>query len=389
MKKITRIIILLLLVSAILIPTAASASDFGDDKVIFGSNYTLREGETLNGDLVVFGGNATLEVSSTINGDAVVFGGNLTANGTINGNLVGLGGIVSLGDDALVQGDLTVVSGVFDQSPSAVVTGNLVTEENLPFEFELPENGLFQGDAPIPKFRQLPIFSPAWFVFRLLIWTGLAILLSLFIEDQAVVINRASFREPVMSFVVGLGVVIVGPFVFLALIFTLILSPISLVGFFALIAAWVVGLVALSIEVGRKLSRSLNWNLPVPVMAGMGMFILALFFNGFSQLVFCVGWLPKFILGAWVIGAVILTRFGTHGFPEKGDQPVSGGTPEPFQIKEIPDAFPTQEPINATAAAVELAETEGIDLTTITGTGSQGRIILNDVRKAIKEREQN
>ena len=91
MNRITKILILILLLGALLIPASVHASSFEGDKVIFGSNYILREGETLNGDLIVFGGNVTLEDSSIVNGDTVIFGGNLTSNGTINGDLVGRG----------------------------------------------------------------------------------------------------------------------------------------------------------------------------------------------------------------------------------------------------------------------------------------------------------
>lgn len=386
MKKLTKIIILLLLFTAVIIPSTAKASGFGDDKVIFGSNYTLKGGEILNGDLVVFGGNVTLEESSTVNGDTVVFGGNVTSNGTVNGNLVALGGIVFLGEEALVQGDLTAVGSTFEQSPGAIITGSIITEENIPFDFDIPENGLFEGDFPVPKFNQLPFVSTSWFFFRILIWTGLAILIGLFIQDQAVVINRTAFGEPVMSFVVGLGVVVVAPFILVALIVTILLSPVSLVGIFALIAAWVVGLVALSIEVGRKLVQALNQTLPVPLLAGIGMFILSLFFNGFSQLVICVGWIPKFILGTWLIGAVILTRFGTHTYPDVEEKSVPEDAPYTYKAKEIPEAFPGKEEVNATKAALDLAEAEGINLSSISGTGAEGRITINDVRKAIKDR---
>ena len=58
MKKLTRILVLVLLLSAVLIPTTVSASGFNDDKVIFGGNFILEPGETLNGDLVVFGPSA-------------------------------------------------------------------------------------------------------------------------------------------------------------------------------------------------------------------------------------------------------------------------------------------------------------------------------------------
>jgi hypothetical protein len=229
----------------------------------------------------------------------------------------------------------------------------------------------------------MPIFSASWFFFQVLIWTGLAILIGLFISDQAVVINRTAFAYPVQSFIVGLGIVFVGPLILLALFITVLLIPVSLVGIFALIAAWVVGLVSLSIEIGRKLVHAMGRTLPVPLLAGVGMFILSLILTGFSQLIWCVGWLPRFILGTWVFGAVFLTRFGTKAYPEKK---------ETFGTDPIPDAFPDPGPtsrqeVNATNAALELAEAEGIDLTRITGSGAEGRIVLTDVRKAIKDQE--
>ena len=387
MKKTLRLIIFLLLIGVIFLPHSASASGFEDDKVIFGSNFTLQEGETLNGDLIVFGGNVTLQESSTINGDTVVFGGNVTSNGTINGNLVGLGGIIVLEESSLVQGDLTMLGSSLDQSPRAVITGNIITEGNFPFEFDLPESGLFEGEFPFPRFNRAPFFNPVWFFFQLLIWTGLAILVSLFIEDQAVVINRAAFKEPAMSFVVGLGVVIVAPFVLLALLVTILLSPVALLGIFALVATWFVGLVSLSIEVGRRLVKAVNQTLPLPLVAGIGMFILTLFLNGFSQLNLCLGFIPKFMLGAWVVGAVILTRFGTHSYPDGEEKPPAEGDPKSLPDKEIPEDFPDSAPINATQAAIDLAEAEGVDLATLSGTGVEGRIVLNDVRKAIKDKD--
>ncbi len=387
MKTITRILILLLLVCSVVLPTTVFAAGNNDDKVIFGGNYTLEEGETLNGDLVVFGGNVILETDSTINGDTVVFGGNVTSNGTINGNLVALGGIVTLGSAAQINGDLTVVGSSYEQDPNARITGNIVTEDSVPFDFQLPKNlGLFQGTFPRFQLNQLPFVSPAWFFFRVLIWTGLAVLIALFIQDQAAVINRAAFSEPIMSAVVGLGVILVAPLVLIALIITILLSPVSLVGIFALIAAWVVGLVSVSIEVGRRLSRAMNLTWSVPLMAALGMFILVLFFNGFNQLVPCVGWLPKFMLGAWVIGAVVLTRFGTHAYPVQQSAlaaPAGEAIPEDFPEAE---EAPAQSSIDATAAARDLAQKEGIDLATLVGSGAEGRITINDVRKAIKDR---
>lgn len=391
MKKIIRILILVLLISTVLIPSTVSASGFSDDKVVFGGNFTLDSGETLNGDLVVFGGNVILETSSTVNGDTVVMGGNVTSNGTINGNLVALGGLVELLEEARVNGDLTVLGSSFEQAPGAYISGNIITENNIPFDFTLPDNiGLFEGDFPAFQFRELPFVSASWFFFQVLIWTGLAILIGLFIQDQAPVVNRAAFGQPIMTFVVGMGIAFIAPLVLIALILTILLSPVSLLGIFALLAAWIVGLVSLSIEIGKKLAQALDQNWPAPIMAGVGMFILSLLFNGFQHIVPCVGFIPKFILGLWVTGAVVLTRFGTREYPEGGNQAAPAAVYVP-ETEEIPDAFladvsSDDEQINATQSAVELADAEGIDLKTIQGTGADGRIILNDVRKAVKNK---
>jgi cytoskeletal protein CcmA (bactofilin family) len=388
MKNLTRILLLLLLLTAVLIPSTVSASGLDDDKVVFGGSFTLKNNETLNGDLVVFSGNITLEESSTVNGDIVILGGNAICNGTVNGNLVALGGQVQLQEFAHINGDLTVFGSSFDKASTAYITGNIVTQENMPFSFNLPDKvGLFEGGFPSLRSLQHPFVSASWFLFRLLIWTGLAILIALFIQDQAPVINRTAFHEPFLSIAVGLGVVLISPLVLLALIITILLSPVSLLGILAMIAAWAVGLVAISIEAGRKLAEAVHQSWPVPVLAGAGMFFITLIFNGFNQIVPCVGWLPKFILGSWVIGAVILTRFGTREYPESSPaaRPASPELPLPPAFEVAPEPERGKDTINATPAAVDLAQAEGLDLAQVKGSGAGGKITLNDVRKALKK----
>ena len=66
MKKIFKLFTLALLLALILLPTSAvyargNSGGLLDGRVIFGDNFTLESGDTLNGDLVVFGGNVTVE----------------------------------------------------------------------------------------------------------------------------------------------------------------------------------------------------------------------------------------------------------------------------------------------------------------------------------------
>jgi pyruvate/2-oxoglutarate dehydrogenase complex dihydrolipoamide acyltransferase (E2) component len=118
------------------------------------------------------------------------------------------------------------------------------------------------------------------------------------------------------------------------------------------------------------------------------MFIISLIFNGFSQLVPCVGWLPRFVLGTWVMGAVILTRFGSREYPEKDDggAPLHDDSPipPPFEPEKKPVKKIAASGTNATKAAAELAEKEGLDLGSVKGTGAEGRVTINDVRRALK-----
>jgi len=67
MKKSTLTRILLLL-ALLIVPTASihAQTPNNDDVVLFGQNYTLEEGETLNGSLAVFGGNIDIKEGAEV-----------------------------------------------------------------------------------------------------------------------------------------------------------------------------------------------------------------------------------------------------------------------------------------------------------------------------------
>jgi pyruvate/2-oxoglutarate dehydrogenase complex dihydrolipoamide acyltransferase (E2) component len=65
------------------------------------------------------------------------------------------------------------------------------------------------------------------------------------------------------------------------------------------------------------------------------------------------------------------------------DGPAAGST-EP---EHVPDDE-LEDEINASPAAKKLAEENGIDLTAVTGTGTNGGITKADVEKAVAEKDQ-
>src|SRR4051812_49421090 len=78
----------------------------GSDRVVFGDNVEVKEGEEVH--------------------DVVVIGGSATVNGKVTGDCVVIGGTVELGPKAELERDLTVVGGVLDADPEAKINGNRV-----------------------------------------------------------------------------------------------------------------------------------------------------------------------------------------------------------------------------------------------------------------------
>jgi len=76
---------IILLLALLVIPTGSVlAQGPGGDVVLFGQNYTVQSGDTLQGSLAVFGGNVNVEEDAKVNGDMAVIGGNLSIDGNVN-----------------------------------------------------------------------------------------------------------------------------------------------------------------------------------------------------------------------------------------------------------------------------------------------------------------
>jgi len=118
------------------------------DKLVFGSEFVLEKGETLEGDLVVFGGTADLETGSIVEGDVVIFGSKLEIEGKIEGQVVVVGGSIDIHDTAVIEGDLSIVSGSINKEDGAVIKGSILEDVQpfIPFsvfeDFQIhPSNG--------------------------------------------------------------------------------------------------------------------------------------------------------------------------------------------------------------------------------------------------------
>jgi cytoskeletal protein CcmA (bactofilin family) len=368
--KTTKYLIFIFLIAALLWPTTAYAKEPFEDKVIFGGVYTLESGDSLDGNLVVFGGAVTVEEQATVNGDLVLMGGTLNVDGRVNGNVVTIGGVANLGSQAFVDGDLVTMGAALDREEGAQVDGQVITGGFFPFDFEPPEvdheelNGVHMPS--VVDVNISPVLDVVWFFFRTFMWSALAVLLVIFLSEHTERIAKAAFTEPLITGAAGLLTAILAPLALIALTITLILIPVTLVAIVVLVVAWALGWIALGLEVGRRIAKLFNQEWAPAIAAGVGTFLLLFVLGGLSDLLPCVGWLPRTLVGLWGLGAVLLTRFGTQdypvyavGEPEASALIVEGSEVETVSVEIEPDVEPEPEPIEeADEAPTENEESE-------------------------------
>jgi len=313
MKRIT-LVTLLVFIVAIFSPAIASAKALQEDKVVLGGSFVLRSGETLDGDLLILGGAVDLQERSEVTGDVVLLGGTLQVSGRVDGNLVSLGGVIDLNDAAEVRGDLVTMATVVNRAQAARVLGQVITGFRFPRQFSLPS----EVQTPLMSevgFQLAPFWQAMWFLLRTFLWSALALLIVMFLPNATQRVTRAFVAQPFLSGGLGLLTAIVAPFLLIGIAITILLIPISLIGALALALAWAFGRIALGLEVGRRLSATMNQSWTLPVSAGVGTFVLTLVVDGAHQLIPCVGWVFPTLAGLVGFGAVLLTRFGTQEYP--------------------------------------------------------------------------
>lgn len=343
MKTILKLVSGLLLLALLLTPTmSASAggttSDLSEGKVVFGSNFELGKGETLDGDLVVFGGNvslaedstangsvaviggnASVDKNATIDGDVAMIGGNMQLEGTVNGDMAMVGGSVSLGKTALVDGDVTTMGGNLEREEGAQITGDVVKEGPAP-TITIPNQPQSPNapSVPLPSFDRFnfdPLSGFMGVVGQALGVAVIALLASLFLQPQMERVSSATLSQPLIAGSFGLLAVALAPLVLLILAITIILSPVALLGVVMIALAWLFGIIALGQEVGERFTRAINQTWSAPLTAGAGSFLLMLVV-GVVGLVPCLGWLAPFLLGLIAVGSVALTLFGSRRYPQ-------------------------------------------------------------------------
>jgi hypothetical protein len=304
---------LVTLVLLMALPITAFAGGQYDGRVVLGGNFALESGEVLDGDLAIIGGQATLEAGSRVQGSVFLVGGNLVAYGEVTGDVAIVGGNANLGPTAVVGGDLVTFGGNVNRS-GALIEGEVISSDEL----NVPMNFNWNAD-----WNQFPFVIDGYgrsfesrvlsYLFQSFMLAALAVLVLMFWPKQTQLVADTVVEQPVIAGALGLLTVIVAPILFLLLIITICLAVVGVVGVVVLVAAWVMGWIALGLEVGRRLAKASNQDWQPVIAGGLGTLIFSLVVNGIGFIP-CIGWLAPFLVGAAGLGAIVMTRFGTRRY---------------------------------------------------------------------------
>jgi len=230
------------------VPTAGTAAgdENKDDRVTFGSDVTVAEGDVVKGDVVVTGGD--LYINGTVNGDAVCTGGDIT-----------------LGPKGEVKGDVVVTGGVINAPPTAKIGGSKVVVAGKGLEglrwLKWGDEGLHWAKGVISLVKEI-----AFFGFLMLI----ALLLNVFLPKQFGRIEQHLTEDFPRSALLGVAAMVLLPLALAAMVISLIGIPLAPLVVIAAIIAALIGYVS----IGRLLGARIVKNSPVMVQALVGLAIL-------------------------------------------------------------------------------------------------------------------
>lgn len=308
--------------------SVAYAAGLAEDRVVFGGDASVGEGEVVDGNLVVFGGDASVAEDARVTGSVVVFGGDasLAEGSKVGDSMVMFGGRASVAGE--IGEDLIVFGGGSDLESTAEVGGEVVSfggrvtrEEGSRVGEDVTDELSFTGPWP----RIVVGDRGSWIINSVLagaagtvinasVLAVLALLVVLFLPDQTSRVAGAVSGATVPAGGMGLLTGVAAPVLILLTAITICLIPFSLLAAVVLVAALLMGWIAIGSLVGERLAAAFNWqSLSPAATAALGTFLFTLALRALS-FVTCIGWLVWLL--AWLpgLGAVVLTRFGTRTY---------------------------------------------------------------------------
>ncbi|MGI6585216.1 MAG: hypothetical protein ACOX3L_04600 [Lutisporaceae bacterium] len=263
------------------------------DKVAIFNDIKIPKGITVNGDAVALFGDVV--VNGKLAGDAVAIFGDISVIGTMEGNAVAVFGEISVKNDGVISGDAVGILGGVEKSSGGMIRGEIV-DINSPFNAKKP-GGLIPRISYGDMIGLVTIYA----------FSCLAILI---VPDRIRLMSEESKSMPGRRFAIGFVIMIL--FIPASIILSILLA-ITLIGiifipfiFIALFLVAFIGMVAVEVAVGHRLTGQAEGNnaLFINLMVGV-LLVYAL------KVIPIFGWLAYFALVAYAVGVAVDTRLGT------------------------------------------------------------------------------
>jgi len=191
---------------------------------IFRNIVVVNRGEVICSDMTSFGG--TVVIEGEVRGDVVAFGGKVVIDGPVFGNVLTYGSDVIWQDNAHVKGDIHVCGSQLTPRMNAQPHGSYIgCTQSVGM--------LIIGDG-----------SSGLRFWSLLAWLALGILLTSLLPEHVMLVRTTAKSKIRRSLLLGLLSVLLAPAVLAVLVALLVSIPLAILVAAALVAAWVLGTVA-------------------------------------------------------------------------------------------------------------------------------------------------
>src|SRR5579863_5706252 len=239
-------------------PATRNSCTSSSDKPSFGSEVVIAGSEVICSNVTSFGG--TVIIRGVVNGDVVSFGGDVVIAGTVNGNIKLYGGNVTLQDGAAINGDIHLCGGQWIQGRAYQLHGALVG-------CSIGIGQLLADDGGL-----------GFHLWSLLIWVAFGVLLTSLLPEHVMLVRTTAKTKRSRSLVLGLLSVLLAPIVLLVLTALIISIPLAIIVAIGLVAAWILGTVAIGWQLGdviiRRVAPQHNTRL-IQVVVGLTVLVLA------------------------------------------------------------------------------------------------------------------
>jgi hypothetical protein len=253
----------------------------------FRVNIVIGPAEVACGNVTSFDGSVVIQ--GDLHGNVTAFNSNTLIIGQVFGNLTLFGGSIALNNTSQIHGHIAVYGSKELNARSKQLDGVI--------------NGYDQYH-PFPG--SMGEFSfPLW---SLVIWIILGIALSSLLPEHVAFVRTTVTTKTRRSIIIGLLSVILVPAALVVLIALILTIPVAIILGLGLLAAWILGTVAISWTIGEYIVLSVapkhNTRL-IDIVVGLTALVLV------GSIPY-IGWLISIGVGVLGIGAVFLSRFGTR-----------------------------------------------------------------------------